>query len=534
MAITVPQLTAVISANNTKFKKGIAGAKKSLGGFSKAISDVKGQIGGLIAIGGLSYLVKDSVELASKAEGIKTAFERINNPNLLAELRTAVKGTVSDVELMKSAVKANNFKIPLEQLGTFFQFAQQRAIETGESVDYLVESITNGIARKSLPILDNLGLSATEVREEFNKTGDMAQAVANIIARDMGDSLDTSQMEVDRFKVAIEDLKLSIGELAIETGLLSGALGFLSDAMLQAANYGLNLKRASKLTEEEQKRLFDLYMRFSNESGKAFQKLVEKYKSLGLAAAQHGGTLRDELRELGFTGGHVEVMYNQIVKAVEDANTVIVDNTEVQEDANDALRENIELVQTATQAMALLKNEIGRVHTGTGGGAQLWDDAGLFELPEEDVEDFDRKTFELAEKVKTDFAKMQDSSKEMSDTMAVHFAQIGSSFAASMGQVIAGSKSFEDMFADLAALIAQSIGDILITVGLGMTPIGIPLILAGLAMKGFGAFAGAGGFKMPTGNIDKYGFSRESSSTIRGNDIEVANAAAVDLKMRIG
>ena len=106
-------------------------------------------------------MVKQGVELAKQGEGIRIAFERLGRGDILDGLRQATHGTVTDIELMKAAVKFNDFKLPLDELGTMLAFAQQKAKDTGQSVDFLVESIVNGLGRKSLMILDNLGLSAT-------------------------------------------------------------------------------------------------------------------------------------------------------------------------------------------------------------------------------------------------------------------------------------------------------------------------------------------------------------------------------------
>ena len=86
-------------------------------------------------------------------------------------------------------MRANMFKISLNTLPSPLKFATIRAAETGQEVDYLVNSIIDGIGRQSPLILDNLGLSAIDVRTEFKKTGDMATAVANIIDRDLGNSV---------------------------------------------------------------------------------------------------------------------------------------------------------------------------------------------------------------------------------------------------------------------------------------------------------------------------------------------------------
>lgn len=208
-------------AEMRKAKGATAGWGKALGSFQfkfNALGNIAANVFSRIT-SGMTEFVKESAKMAAEAEGIGRAFEKLNKPGLLEELRKATKGTVSDIELMKSAVKANNFKIPLEQLGSFFKFAEERAIDTGESVDYLVESITNGIARKSLPILDNLGLSATEVRDEFSKTGDMAKAVANIIERSMGESADRALTSAERqaqLTASVDNLKTSIGGYANE------------------------------------------------------------------------------------------------------------------------------------------------------------------------------------------------------------------------------------------------------------------------------------------------------------------------------
>jgi len=188
----------------------------------------------------MANFVKESTKAAAAAEGVERAFRKLNNPDLLNNLREATRNTVSDVNLMTAAVKANNFRIPLEQLPKFFEFASQRAIETGESVDYLVESIVLGVARKSIPILDNLGLSATEVREEFKKAGDMATAVANIIERDMGGAnrpLATTAELYAQARANAENMKVQFGEISnlFITRMLPSAnkfVDFLREALM--------------------------------------------------------------------------------------------------------------------------------------------------------------------------------------------------------------------------------------------------------------------------------------------------------------
>ena len=154
-----------IGADLKQFRTAMGSIDHSLKNLSGGFGALGGAIGASFAVDAIRQFVSESVQLAAQTEGVRNAFEQINDPTLLDDLRKATKGTINDFELMKAAVKAKNFNIPLEQLGSLMGFAQKRATETGESIDYMAESIVLGIARKSIPILDNLGFSATEVRE---------------------------------------------------------------------------------------------------------------------------------------------------------------------------------------------------------------------------------------------------------------------------------------------------------------------------------------------------------------------------------
>lgn len=158
-------------------------------------------------------MVQQGVELAKQGEGIRIAFERLGRGDILDGLRQATHGTVTDLELMKAAVKFNDFKLPLDELGTMLAFAQQKAKDTGQSVDFLVESIVNGLGRKSLMILDNLGLSATEIKERMAETGDMTKAVGAIIREQMSKAGDYVETAADRAAQANVNLQNKMEEL---------------------------------------------------------------------------------------------------------------------------------------------------------------------------------------------------------------------------------------------------------------------------------------------------------------------------------
>ncbi|MDD7461543.1 MAG: 2-oxoacid:ferredoxin oxidoreductase subunit delta [Prevotellaceae bacterium] len=162
--------------------------------------------------------ISAGIELAQTADGITHAFERMNKPELLSELRQATKGTINDLELMKAAVKAKDFRIPMEDLGKYLAFAQLKAQQTGQSFEYMVDSIVTGLGRESPMILDNLGLSAAEIKEQTKQTGDFMKAVASIVENQLSAAGETYISSTDR--AAQRTVELQNAQMALGRELL--------------------------------------------------------------------------------------------------------------------------------------------------------------------------------------------------------------------------------------------------------------------------------------------------------------------------
>lgn len=212
------------------------------------LSGITGKMGGMLQVFGgnlmtkgvemlsglaseIGDMVNQSVQLAKEGEGIRIAFERLGRGDILDGLRQATHGTVTDLELMKAAVKFNDFKLPVEELGTMLAFAQQKAKDTGQSVDYMVDSIVTGLGRKSLMILDNLGLSAAEIKEKMAETGDMTKAVGAIIREQMQNAGDYVETAADRAAQANVDLQNKMEELGRKFAPLEEASNSLWTSM---------------------------------------------------------------------------------------------------------------------------------------------------------------------------------------------------------------------------------------------------------------------------------------------------------------
>ncbi len=209
-----------ISAQIDKFQKNLDEAQASLKSFGASIQRLA--IPAAAVSLAISAIGVSAVKTFAELEGVKTAFDRLDNPRLLDNLRRATKGTTSDFELMKNAVQASNFKLPVEQLASLMEFASRRAKDTGESVDYLVNSIVTGIGRKSPLILDNLGISATELKEQLGgvsmeaaSIADVTEAVGRIASAElkkMGKDSDTLAEKFLRIKTIFTNEMGGIGE----------------------------------------------------------------------------------------------------------------------------------------------------------------------------------------------------------------------------------------------------------------------------------------------------------------------------------
>ena len=160
-------------------------------------------------------LIDGGLEMAETADGVTKAFKDMDQPDLLENLRKATKNTVNDVQLMTAAVQAKDFRIPLEDLGKYLQFAQLKAQQTGQSVEYMTDSIVTGLGRKSPLILDNLGISAAEISEKTKETGDFMKAVAEIVDTQLAEAGETYISAADRAAqktVELENAQKALGD----------------------------------------------------------------------------------------------------------------------------------------------------------------------------------------------------------------------------------------------------------------------------------------------------------------------------------
>lgn len=259
------RLIVKITGDNKDLKSSLTDSEKSVNKFSGAVKAAGAAIVAVFALDKIISFTKEIITLAAKAEGVRQGFNSLNDPTLLNELRKATRGTVTDLELMQRAVMANNFKIPLSQLATYFEFATKRATLTGQSVDYLVDSIVTGIGRKSVLVMDNLGISAVELQNEVQKVGDFGIAAGNIIRRElesMGDVAETTATRISTISTSWTNIKTSMGTLFTESEMVRKSLEGVASALKNISERGLLgsifEKRSTWEKRQAEKALWDI------------------------------------------------------------------------------------------------------------------------------------------------------------------------------------------------------------------------------------------------------------------------------------
>lgn len=198
--------------------------------FSGLYSSIK-----LVLSAGLAREILDSTlnmaTLSGKIEGVQKAFNRIPQATLLMnQLRKATHGTVTDLELMQKALTAQNFRIPLEKLGTLLEFAAAKAQQTGQEVNHLVDYIVTGIGLRSLRRLDDLGFTANRLKGALGDVslqaadmGEVMNAVATLMQEDLqktGGFAKTSATEVELLVNKWDKLRVTVSKALTSPALI--------------------------------------------------------------------------------------------------------------------------------------------------------------------------------------------------------------------------------------------------------------------------------------------------------------------------
>ena len=543
---------ASIKGLQDEFKK----ANRSLGGFQKQVKALGGVIAGAFAVREVVQFGKEAFLMSEKFKGIKSAFESLEGSDkLFKDIREATGGAVNKLELMQRSVQAINLGIDQNKLAKFFEFATIRAAETGESVDYLVDSIVKGVGRGSIQILDNLGISAQQLGKGFASASNKAEIVAKIIDQQLKKSSLTVADAVkgtDKLKASWDNLKLSFGNL-LNTDGSKNLLSFLASIvdevssmvnqvkpkLIEFANFFITLYNEStefRFAVEALKITFSLLWRtvkqfFEN----TFEGFAALAKIIASIIARDSVTVVRVIRDFGKNiiddfrrnGEQTAREFIEGMRRVHSKEKIPLIPTE--EEKKNVIKAYADLGQSAIQAFAVDKiGAFGPDMSDLQKTIDLFNQqkaaidgvTNAYKMQKVQVSELSEMQIPMEEILRRIGKVMIDTSSIVQNLASTAFTSLGESF----GAVLSGAANFGDSILKTFADFAKGLGQMLIQTGVAMlaarkllanpiTAIGAGVALVALA-SAFQARAqnsinslGGGG---SSGSLSRTGFNEQA------------------------
>lgn len=539
--------TKTVTSSNQQIEKSTATTADKVGNdWSRSLNGIGTAMVAAFSVSAIANFTKQAVTMAANLEGIEVAFNRIGSREVFEDLQKATAGTVSQLDLMKSAVQASNFQIPIEKLASLFEFARRRAKETGESVDYLVNSIVTGIGRKSPLILDNLGISAVRLRKELKgvgvesaSVGDITEIVGRIAQEEMGkmgEEVKTSADELQRLNAEWQNLQITVGQkiLSQDGGFLSSlpdflkSLGNLVEFGSLTADAGEKYAQAFERGMRDAKKSIDDLIGAGDEyaQGRAYLKLSQDLsKAEEELKGLQGVKLNDKTRILA-QEAYVAALKETIEKLPE-----IIKGSDAKVDANNKEAKSIESIEEALKKATAAQEKLMMLQSGlvglnngtiTGPGNALAnvtpeDLAGLQDFIDQDlsgIENLDKASQEFFAQRQLDLQNTANIAQFFGATLTDAFMLAldgGENFGEAMGNLL------ENLIKQLIAAAAAAAVLSVLLPSFGVTKIGgkavdFPLLMS---MIGGVPFANGGIVSGPTlGLVGEYSGARTNPEVI--------------------
>jgi hypothetical protein len=191
-------------------------------------------------------------KMAGDMQGVERAFINLQDePNkLLNSMKKATSGMISDMELMQKANQASLLGLDTSRFDDMLKIARASSQATGESMDFMLNSIVTGLGRGSKMILDNLGiqLDVNKANEKYAKI--LNKSASALTEEERKQALINETMEIglknversggiieqqgdafQRFGASLKNLGTEIGEKILPavsevTDALAGAFDF--------------------------------------------------------------------------------------------------------------------------------------------------------------------------------------------------------------------------------------------------------------------------------------------------------------------
>jgi myosin heavy subunit len=208
--------------------------KKGLSKFTGGMMDMKAGLDMAMTAGrafvGVFKQTLELAKVAGQAERAEQAFTSLSGGTEqatanLAAMKTATRGAMSELEAMANANKllAMGIVTNSEEMGTFAEMSTRLGQAMGLDAATAMENFALTIANKSLPRLDQMGISAGKVREEWTRLKNAGVEAdeafklavfaegAEVMDR-LGEAIDDTATSAEQAEAAFADLKAEVLE----------------------------------------------------------------------------------------------------------------------------------------------------------------------------------------------------------------------------------------------------------------------------------------------------------------------------------
>jgi hypothetical protein len=209
---------------------------------------------------------------AATAKVVERSFRQLaQQPDeMLKAMKKATAGTISEMTLMQKFNSAALLGLPLERFDEMLEIARGSSQATGESMEFMLNSIVTGLGRGSKLMLDNLGImiDIKKANETYAKT--LQKSASNLTDVEkkqafVNEALRIGKENLEKAGGVVESDIDSFQRLTAETDNLQRELGealipVLINVTIHATNMANQLKRLFKgpSTKELEKNILTL------------------------------------------------------------------------------------------------------------------------------------------------------------------------------------------------------------------------------------------------------------------------------------
>ena len=278
--------------------KGVRGAEAATVSMTGA---VKKLATGYVVIKALK-MGAEMAEHGARAQDVSKAYKNlaksagVDATQALIKMKKATAGTIDEFQLMQKFSSAALLGLPLDRFDEMLAIARGASAATGETMEFMLNSIVTALGRGSKLMLDNLGImidvgkANADYAQSLGKTAreltdvEKKQAFVNK-ALELGNANlqktgDVSELAADsygRLRASALNLKTAIGKL------LEPAVGALADTFSGAADAAIEMIDAASLTRLQslEKQLKSLKKRYAEAGEGTFVVTAEQIRLWG-------------------------------------------------------------------------------------------------------------------------------------------------------------------------------------------------------------------------------------------------------------